>query len=351
MKPVASSSSPPVYAFPIAQALKKLAFRLSRPGLAHLVIGLEDIEEARQQPLPDHVRFSSKQRVGERVVRRHRHRHDQAQLIRALWPEDYMVESSQFSLACVMAGSADFQIGSYTAHCQTGDMMLFLPNIPRQDGQKVHFDGEPSNRICEILWLSPLLRQDYGLRGWICRCEGDVHFRSMEMGNCSVQNKLLADLFTGICEQVSIPGRRELAHQLLSCMVSLFHDEIELGNVMQSWGRPRPEENTAKKDPISEAMVYMQEHIDTHLTIDIVAAHCLVSPSTLTRHLKKRTNKTFLQYLTEIRLKRADELLRNTNYTVKSIADHVGLKQGQFWVLFKTHYGCSPSDFRNANKN
>jgi AraC-like DNA-binding protein len=340
----------PNYAEPIAKALKNLEFWLSRPDLSSLMIGYSDIEEAKSQTLTSRVEIFAKPRIGKRTAVRKRHTHDQPQLIKALWPQDNLVESSQFTLACVIAGSADFSIEDYFVRCQTGDMVLFLPNIPKQDGAQVHFEGDPTGRACEVLWLSPLIRQDFGMRGWICRCEGDTHFRSMDMGNCSVENKLLVELFTGFCREAFTRRNRRIVYQLLSCMISLFRDEIETGNSMQAWGRPRPETSNTAKDPISEAMAYVQEHIDRHLTIGHVAAHVLVSPSTLTRHLKKRTDKTFQQYLTEVRLKRAVELLQDTNYTIKNIAEHVGLKHGQFWVLFKAYYGCSPSDFRNRQE-
>lgn len=341
----------PVYAEPIAKALKNLEFWLSRPDLSSFMVGYSDIEEARQQSLSERVEIFPKKRIGKRIAVRKRHRHDQAQLIKAMWPEDCLIESSQFTLACVIAGSADFSIENYFVRCQTGDMVLFLPNIPRQDGTQVHFEGDPTDRVCEVLWISPLIRQDFGMRGWICRCEGDTHLRSMDMGNCSVENKFLAELFVGFCREAQAQRNRRITRQLLSCVISLFRDEIESDNVMQSWGRPRLVSDTASKDPISEAMVYVQENIDEHLTIGRVAAHVLVSPSTLTRHLKKRTGKTFQEFLTEVRLKRAVELLKDTNYTIKNVAEHVGLKHGQFWVLFKSHYGCSPSDFRSKLKN
>lgn len=58
------------------------------------------------------------------------------------------------------------------------------------------------------------------------------------------------------------------------------------------------------------------------------------------------------EYLTEVRIQKAKELLRTTNFKIYEIAEMVGYQSTEhFNRMFKKKMQMSPSAFRKENKN
>ena len=73
------------------------------------------------------------------------------------------------------------------------------------------------------------------------------------------------------------------------------------------------------------------------------------SRDALLAELKKETGKTYVAYLTEVRLDKAVELLNKTDDKTYVIAAKVGYQeQNYFSYLFKKRFGISPTKFRGA---
>lgn len=67
----------------------------------------------------------------------------------------------------------------------------------------------------------------------------------------------------------------------------------------------------------------------------------------LSRCLKKHTGMTPLQYLQYIRMEKAKELLKTTNYTVQNVAEHVGIGNYNYFIrLFKKREHVTPAGYR-----
>lgn len=64
-------------------------------------------------------------------------------------------------------------------------------------------------------------------------------------------------------------------------------------------------------------------------------------------YFKSQTGRTFVEYLNQIRLQTAAELLRSTDLTVSNIASQVGISDTPYFCrLFKKNFGFTPSEFR-----
>jgi len=102
---------------------------------------------------------------------------------------------------------------------------------------------------------------------------------------------------------------------------------------------------------LNHMIVDICQYIDTHYNEDIplklVANRYFLNPTYLSQLFKKNTGKTFLEYLTNLRLERAKSLLLNTDYMVYEIANMVGYtSQRYFSDLFEKYYGCKPTLFK-----
>jgi len=65
------------------------------------------------------------------------------------------------------------------------------------------------------------------------------------------------------------------------------------------------------------------------------------------RILKDKLGVTYLEYVQDIRLKKAHRLLKSTKLTIDEVADQVGYQnKGYFYKIFVDKYGVTPAKLR-----
>ncbi|MGC5770910.1 helix-turn-helix domain-containing protein [Paenibacillus pabuli] len=111
------------------------------------------------------------------------------------------------------------------------------------------------------------------------------------------------------------------------------------------------EEFTGKEEKqIQMAVHQMKEHAERHyaeaLSLDELADLHGIHAYTLSRAFKQTFGQNFVDYLTEIRLNRAKELLESTDVKINEIAEQVGYQASYFNRLFKKSEGTTPSRYR-----
>jgi len=103
------------------------------------------------------------------------------------------------------------------------------------------------------------------------------------------------------------------------------------------------------KQIIKKAMAYIQEHYQEQLTLNDIASHVYVSPSYVSRMFSRELNKNFVEYINEVRIEKAKELLRDVRYKTYEIADRVGIQDARYFSrLFKKHTGMTPTEYRDS---
>ena len=92
---------------------------------------------------------------------------------------------------------------------------------------------------------------------------------------------------------------------------------------------------------------YMEEEI----SLNSIATWVGMSPSYFSSIFSKEMGKTFVEYLTEIRIEKAKELLVRTNMKTSEVGYEVGYKDPHYFsYIFKKVQGCSPKDYRAERK-
>ena len=99
------------------------------------------------------------------------------------------------------------------------------------------------------------------------------------------------------------------------------------------------------KDQIRKT--YMSDEI----SLNTIAAEVGMSPSYFSSIFSKEMGKTFVEYLTEIRMDRAKELLMCSSMKTSEIGYEVGYKDPHYFShIFKKTQNCTPKEFRARGK-
>jgi two-component system response regulator YesN len=90
-----------------------------------------------------------------------------------------------------------------------------------------------------------------------------------------------------------------------------------------------------------------QRFTDSALTLNEVAEAAGLSPNYFSTLFRKEVGCTFGEYLTQIRMRRARQLLRSTPQRTAQVARAVGYQDTHYFSnLFRKTQGCAPRDFR-----
>ncbi|MDD2970996.1 MAG: AraC family ligand binding domain-containing protein [Lachnospiraceae bacterium] len=102
---------------------------------------------------------------------------------------------------------------------------------------------------------------------------------------------------------------------------------------------------------VDYALQYIKFNYD-HIKVNDIAQYIGINRSYLTSIFKKQLNISPQEYLVSFRLKKAAELLRNTNMTIQDISASIGYENAlTFSKMFKQTYGVSPKHFREEQSN
>lgn len=104
-----------------------------------------------------------------------------------------------------------------------------------------------------------------------------------------------------------------------------------------------------KSKYVLQALQYISLHYaDEDISITAIAQHLQVSEGHLSHVFKKETGYTVINYLTQYRIHRAMELLRDCRRKVYEVAGEVGYRDvTYFGSTFKKLVGVSPSEYQD----
>ena len=103
---------------------------------------------------------------------------------------------------------------------------------------------------------------------------------------------------------------------------------------------------------ISKAAAFMEEHYMDDISLASVADTLHISPEYLSRTFKKQTGTNFNNYLNNIRLQHALELLKDYEMPISEIAMQTGFQSpAYFSKCFKAAFGLSPQQWKASEKH
>lgn len=111
----------------------------------------------------------------------------------------------------------------------------------------------------------------------------------------------------------------------------------------------QPSINSKMNGKIQEAILYIQENYRAKINIDTVASVASLSKYHFSRMFKKIIGISYRNYLNNIRIEKAKEMLQNSRLSITEIAFSVGHNDlTNFERIFKKKVGCAPSEYKNT---
>lgn len=122
------------------------------------------------------------------------------------------------------------------------------------------------------------------------------------------------------------------------------------------WGQKKEEEDggqqtTSKTKGIRAAIVYMTENLQNQIALSQLAEIANISIGHFGKLFKQMTSYSPIDYLMNLRLMRAANLLKNTDEQILSIALDVGFNNlGHFIRSYKKKFNCTPREYRKRER-
>jgi two-component system response regulator YesN len=100
-------------------------------------------------------------------------------------------------------------------------------------------------------------------------------------------------------------------------------------------------------DLIMQAQKYISENFAGNISLESVAEEIALSPQYFSRLFSSRAGRTFIDYLTELRINKACQLLLEGKLSIKEICSAVGYTDPNYFSrIFKKYIGLTPTEYK-----
>ena len=137
----------------------------------------------------------------------------------------------------------------------------------------------------------------------------------------------------------------ELASIFAKARRRLLHAELEANQKVV----PETVVTPGVHQKLHEVALYLQTHIHESVSLEELAQRFFMSRSYLTRSFRNVTGFSVVEYMTYIRIQKAQQLLRESDRSITEIADLCGFGNiTYFEKVFKTTTGHTPVQYRKT---
>ncbi|CAZ97683.1 AraC family transcriptional regulator [Zobellia galactanivorans] len=252
----------------------------------------------------------------------------------------------EYQLTYIFKGEGTLVVGSKSYGFKPGDSYLFgknLPHVFRNENNEalteeearahyisVFFNADSLNSMLNgVPETGPIVelikKADLGLK--LDRLQSPKLLRSMSRLKSKNGFERLLELLY-ILEDIAVNGKNEcLANE--NCK-TISHDEYGIRK-------------------LNEIFKFMENNHSNRITLEDIATRFNMNPSSFCRFFKSRTQKTFSQFLIELRVAKACELMRSGAHNASETCFTTGFTNlSNFHRQFKSVIGMTPTQYRDS---
>lgn len=302
--------------------------------------------------MPAGVQLEKRALTGKRVIVTNRRHYHNTRGITASWPSCGLSEVQLLKLVCILTGHVDYQLSRQAVLCGPGHFIFIPPGLPHPEGVQNIIDLHKST-FCEILYfhLYPT-----ALQCWISGYTANEKRRPL--GNYLFQHQYLLQLFRMMMDETitNVEETSQVSGNLMRAFFCLLKAKLQAGLFQEATSGEINPAFLNKRDPDdfpSALRQYIQSHLQERPTLEDAARHMCLSRTQFAHRVKTETGKTFVALLNEYRIETAQKLLRNSDWTITTIATFLGYRSPHYFqILFLERTGVTPGQYRrNEQKN
>jgi AraC-like DNA-binding protein len=263
------------------------------------------------------------------------------------------------TLHYTLLGDGDLDLGSGELLSISGNSLAIVPaNLPHaiQFGAVVNETdlkrgGDPDTPLCELVAGAPDHRELTVACGRIqVRYAGGMglfdHLKEAIILDFS-DSPQMRHIFEKLIEECRSSGPASAAMMtalMNQCLIEVLRRADEEAGGSLPW-------LSALDDPrLAKVIETILDHPEQSYTIESMANIAAMSRSTFARRFEQCFARTPMDYLRDVRLRRAAQLLQVGGSSVDGVAAKVGYaSRSHFSRAFREQFGCPPMKFRNQN--
>lgn len=233
---------------------------------------------------------------------------------------------SDYQLLYIAAGKAFFTIDGTATEVSEGSMVLYLPHTPQQ--YAYYINDKPV-----VYWLHFTGSEASALTK-------EAGFSENQVLYTGISSKY-QELFLSVIREVQLtrPSFEELSALYLKQLFLLLIRVREEGGVKK----------TEIQKEMEKAVRFFHENLAKNIEVEAFAKQLHMSTCWFIRSFREYAGMPPGRYLTDIRIRKAKELLESTDYSVGEIGGIIGYENPLYFSrIFKKTAGVSPAEYRKA---
>ncbi len=259
----------------------------------------------------------------------------------------HTVRNGFVEINLVVSGSGIHQIMNEADEFCAGDIHIIGGGV----SHAYYAAGCGDNPVIYMLSFNPSAFLDHSLQDMESEryCLGV--FRDTFPFSASVLNTIMTEEFKNLLKEISDeinekpPEWKTVVGANLTILLAKFGRYIDMADTVKV-------EYTKTRMTVSNAKRLIEENChDNAMTLESLSSALYVSSSYLSRVFAKATGETFSNYVRNIRIERACQLLKTTNLKNEEIVNQCGLKDiPSFYRIFKSRMGITPYQYKMSQR-
>lgn len=254
-----------------------------------------------------------------------------------------------FEINYVLSGSCTQIFESEKRHLSEGEMCIIAPMSKHDlevddDSMILNIilrESTFENTFFRLLSQEDLLATFF--RNVLYSKDSAANYLLFQTDNSSAIKDALKDIFMEIYKEDEYSNTCVISriHLLFSILLRKYEKTIQFYDYQK---------NCSYHVDFPLVLRYIQKNY-THLTLQSLAEFFHYSESYLSRLIKNNSGRSFTSIITSLRMEKAEQLLTNTEMSVKTITTTVGYDSvDHFSRTFKKYFGQAPQQYRIANR-